>query len=66
MKGTVKWFDPTKGYGFIKTAENEGDVFVHISALQSSGLQTLDQGQEVNFDIDNRNGKVFATNLRAI
>lgn len=50
MQGKVKWFNAEKGYGFIETEEG-GDVFVHFSAIQSDGFKTLDEGQEVEFDI---------------
>jgi cold shock protein len=49
--GTVKWFDPNKGYGFIRS-DHGGDVFVHVIALQASGLQTLQEGEAVEFDIE--------------
>ena len=48
-KGTVKWFNPTKGYGFIKPASGDKDVFVHISAVERAGLRTLNEGQEVEY-----------------
>jgi CspA family cold shock protein len=65
-KGTVKWFNNQKGYGFIQV-ENGKDVFVHISAVERAGLSTLNEGQKVSFDIvaDRRNGKSSAENLRA-
>jgi CspA family cold shock protein len=50
MQGKVKWFNAEKGYGFIET-EQGGDVFVHFSAIQTEGFKTLDEGQEVEFDI---------------
>ncbi|WJH37333.1 cold shock domain-containing protein [Paenibacillus sp. CC-CFT747] len=50
MQGKVKWFNAEKGYGFIETEEG-GDVFVHFSAIQSEGFKSLDEGQEVEFDI---------------
>lgn len=50
LKGTVKWFNATKGFGFISTEEGE-DVFVHFSAIQSDGFKTLDEGDEVEFEI---------------
>ena len=66
MKGTVKWFNSTKGFGFIQP-ESGKDVFVHISAVERSGLGTLNEGQVVTFDIvtNQRNGKSAAENLRA-
>jgi CspA family cold shock protein len=65
--GTVKFFNSTKGFGFI-TPENGGtDVFVHISALERAGMRSLVEGQKVSFDVvkDNRNGKSAAENLQA-
>ncbi|NLA04253.1 MAG: cold-shock protein [Firmicutes bacterium] len=50
MQGKVKWFNPEKGYGFIETEEG-GDVFVHFSAIQIEGFKTLEEGQEVTFDV---------------
>lgn len=50
MQGTVKWFNPEKGYGFIESEEG-GDVFVHFSAIQGEGFKTLNEGEEVTFDI---------------
>jgi CspA family cold shock protein len=64
MQGKVKWFNPTKGYGFIESTENKKDVFVHISALQEAGLKTLEEGQDVSFDIEEKGGKSSAINLR--
>ena len=64
MQGKVKWFNPTKGYGFIESTENKKDVFVHISALQEAGLRTLEEGQDVSFDIEEKGGKSSAINLR--
>ena len=66
-KGTVKWFNATKGYGFI-TPENGGqDVFVHISAVERAGLRDLRDGQKISYEIvqDKRSGKSSADNLRA-
>ena len=61
--GTVKWFDPNRGYGFIRPEQGE-DVFVHISAVQASGLQSLQDGQAVEFDIQPGRKGPQATNLR--
>lgn len=55
--GTVKWFNPTKGYGFIKPATGEKDIFIHISAVEKAGLSTLKEDQAVNYTIASRNGK---------
>ena len=63
-KGTVKWFYAEKGYGFIKTPENEKDIFVHITAIQKSGLDKITEGQELSFDIvPDRAGRPEAHNL---
>jgi CspA family cold shock protein len=66
QKGTVKWFNPTKGYGFIQPAGGGGkDVFVHISAVERAGLSTLNEGQTVEFElVTGRNGKASAENLK--
>ncbi len=65
--GTVKWFDPTKGFGFIQVDGGSSDVFVHISAVERAGLRTLAEGQKVQFDIvrNQKNGKDAAENLQA-
>jgi len=63
--GTVKWFNPTKGYGFIEPDEGGKDVFVHISAVQRAGLQTLNEGQKVTYEISQDRGRTFADNLQA-
>jgi CspA family cold shock protein len=64
--GTVKWFNPTKGYGFIQPQGGGGgkDVFVHISAVEKSGLTTLNEGQHVEFEIEDNRGKSSAVNLK--
>ena len=65
--GTVKWFNATKGYGFIEPEEQGSDVFVHISAVERSGLSGLNEGQKVSFDIEEgRNGKSAAANIKAL
>jgi CspA family cold shock protein len=63
--GTVKWFNPTKGYGFIEPENGGGDVFVHISAVEKAGLSGLNENQKVEFDIEEQNGKQSACNLKA-
>ncbi len=64
--GTVKWFNPTKGYGFIQPSAGGGgkDVFVHISAVQQAGLTTLNEGQMVDYELVNNRGKASAENLK--
>lgn len=66
--GTVKWFNGQKGFGFIQPDEGGEDVFVHISAVQRSGLNGLDEGQKVNYEIvqDSRTGKSAADNLSVV
>ena len=65
--GTVKWFNPTKGYGFIEPEDGSSDAFVHISAVERSGLQGLNEGQKVTFDlVEGRNGKMAAENLTIV
>jgi cold shock protein len=63
--GTVKWFNPTKGYGFIQATGGGGkDVFVHISAVEQAGLRTLNEGQSVEYEIENNRGKESAVRLK--
>jgi cold shock protein len=62
--GTVKWFNPTKGYGFIQPQSGGQDVFVHISAVEKAGLATLNEGQQVEFEIVSNRGKSSAENLK--
>ena len=64
QKGTVKWFNPTKGYGFIKPMQGDKDVFVHISAVEQAGLTDLADGQPLEFTLVDRGGRISATNLR--
>ena len=64
--GTVKWFNEQKGYGFIVPDNGGGDVFVHISAVEKSGLRTLSDGQKVSYDISRDRGKDAAANLRVL
>lgn len=63
-KGTVKWYNSTKGYGFIAPEQGSSDVFVHASALERAGISHLNDGQAVTFDVEgDRNGRESATNL---
>lgn len=62
--GIVKWFNPTKGFGFIQPEEGGNDVFVHISAVQGAGLQTLNEGQRVSYELATERGKTAATDLK--
>ena len=63
--GTVKWFNPTKGFGFIQPSDGSSDVFVHISAVERAGLQSLNDGQAVSFDLESgQKGRVSAVNLK--
>tara|TARA_B100001057_G_C22409539_1_gene779110 strand:+ start:105 stop:311 length:207 start_codon:yes stop_codon:yes gene_type:complete len=64
--GTVKWFNATKGYGFIEAEDQSSDVFVHITAVQAAGMTELKEGQKVSFDLETgNNGKTSAVNLKA-
>ena len=62
--GTVKWFNATKGFGFIMPQDGSKDVFVHITAVQAAGLRGLDEGQKLTFDVVQERGKAAATNLK--
>jgi cold shock protein len=63
--GTVKFFDAAKGFGFIKPEVGDKDVFVHVSAVQRAGMDTLSEGQRVSFEIVTERGKLAASNLQA-
>jgi cold shock protein len=62
--GTVKWFNPTKGYGFIQPQDGGKDVFVHISAVERAGLTSLNEGQVVEYELVTNRGKQAAENLK--
>jgi len=66
--GTVKWFNPTKGFGFIQPDTGGADIFVHISAVERAGLSSLNEGQKVSFDEerDPKKGKTSAVNIKAL
>ena len=63
-KGKVKWFNQTKGYGFIAPDEGDKDVFVHITAVRDSGMQNLEEDQEVEFELVEKDGNTSAENLK--
>ncbi len=67
LAGTVKWFNTVKGFGFIQPDDGSADVFVHVSAVERSGIGNLREGQKLTFDTERspKNGKVAATNLRS-
>jgi cold shock protein len=66
--GTVKWFNPTKGFGFIRPESGGSDVFVHISSVERSGLGSLSEGQKISYEelLDRKRGKTSAENLKAV
>ena len=64
-KGKIKWFNPTKGYGFIEQEGNK-DIFLHISALEQAGISTLKEGEEIEFEIGENKGKENAINVKKV
>jgi CspA family cold shock protein len=64
--GIVKWFNPTKGFGFIQPEQGGSDVFVHISALERAGLKTLNEGARVSYEVVTEKGKLSAANIKLV
>jgi CspA family cold shock protein len=64
--GTVKWFNPTKGYGFIQPEDGSSDIFVHISAVERAGLRTLNEGARVSYEVVTERGKTSASDLKEL
>jgi len=64
--GTIKWFNATKGYGFIEPSDKSRDVFLHISALEQAGIKNIDSGQKVSFETEKQYGKLSAANIKLI
>jgi cold shock protein len=62
--GTVKWFNPAKGFGFIQPSTGGQDVFVHVSALETAGIATLNEGQKVSYEIASERGRNKAVNIQ--
>ena len=65
-KGTVKWFNATKGFGFIVPEDGDSDIFVHISAVERSGLTSLQDGQVITYDLEEDRGRMAASNLALV
>ena len=64
--GTVKWFNPKKGYGFVDQDDDEKDIFLHITALQKANISVLNEGDKISYDVEEENGKQSATNIKQI
>jgi CspA family cold shock protein len=64
--GIVKWFNPNKGYGFVKPDDGGNDVFVHISALEAAGLRSLDENQKIQYELEENKGKTSAVRLKLL
>ena len=64
--GSIKWFNATKGYGFITPSDQSSDVFLHISAVEAAGLRDLQEGQSISYNIESRKGKISATDIKLL
>ena len=64
--GKIKWFNPTKGYGFIEKEDGGKDIFLHVSALEEAGIDTLQEGEEIEFEIGENKGKENAINIKKV
>ena len=64
--GKIKWFNPTKGYGFIENGTGGKDVFLHVSALEQAGISTLKEGEEIEFEIGENKGRENAINIKKV
>ena len=64
--GKIKWFNPAKGYGFIENGTGGKDVFLHVSALEEAGIETLKEGEEIEFEIGENKGKQNAINIKKV
>ncbi len=65
-RGTVKWFNPTKGYGFVQPDGGGKDVFIHISAVERAGLSTLNEGQKIEYELVSNRGKESGENIKVL
>ena len=64
--GVVKWFNATKGYGFVEPSDKSKDVFIHISALEQAGIRDLKDGQKISYNIESHKGKISAIDIKLI